>query len=104
MEICQEYLLNSNNHYSTRYLARFMVNARYCGLDLVTGFIILLFATVVKSDLAKNVQEHFWGCHLETMKCNFGRKTKKHVSVFVLEAAVQEEFCTYQKEGRCIEY
>lgn len=81
-----------------------MVNAGYCGLYWVTGIIVLLLAAVVKSELTKNVQEHFWWCHLQTMKYNFGHKTKKQVCVFVLWAAVQEEFCTYQREGRGIEY
>lgn len=70
----------------------------------VASSIVLLCAAMVKSEPMKNVQEHFWWYHLQTMKCKFGQKTKKHVSIFVLWVGVKEEFCTLQKEGRGIEY
>lgn len=39
---------------------------------------------------------------LQGMKCKFGCKTQKHVSIFVLSGGVKEELRTSQKEGRCI--
>lgn len=88
-------------------LGRFLVNARILWL----GFeeLVLLFATMLKSELGMLSEEctrTFYADAmdggmggaaylLQSMKCKFGHKTQKHMSIFVLWWAVKVELCTY---------